>query len=91
MASIDLFQQWRTANNTAMVAAKATLVKSILALDGEGDPPTPDETEAVRSLRSLADDLFELAIARMGEAVAARRLRAKMEPSYVKTWAAPLV
>ena len=51
MDSIDLFQTWRNANQAAVVAAKAVLVKSILALDGQGEPPTAAETEEVRALR----------------------------------------
>ena len=93
MASIDLFQNWRIANQAATVAAKATLVKAFLSLDGEGEPPSQAETDEVRHLRGVADDLFELTIARVGDAVAARRLAAKAEAEahYDSTWVAPLL
>jgi hypothetical protein len=91
MASIDLFQDWRIANQKATLAAKATLVKSILALDGKGEPPAQAEMDEVRTLRGVADDLFELTIARMADAVAARRMAAKSQTPYDSTWAAPLL
>ena len=99
MDSIDLFQTWRNANQAAVVAAKAVLVKSILALDGRGEPPTAAETEQVRTLRCISDDLFELTVARSGEAVEARRLQPPPEPgsepehresTFASTWAVPM-
>lgn len=95
MDSIDLFQTWRNANQAAVVAAKAVLVKSILALDGQGEPPTAAETEEVRALRCMADDLFELTVARSGEAADARRLQPGPEPehhesTFASTWAVPM-
>lgn len=91
MASIDLFQNWRIANQAAALAAKDTLVKAILALDGQGEAPSQAETDQVRILRGVADDLFELTIARMGDAVAARSAAAGAEASYDSTWVAPLL
>ncbi len=103
MDSIDLFRTWRNANQTAVVAAKAVLVKSILALDGKGEPPTAAEIDEVRTLRCMADDLFELTVARSGEAVDARRLQPASEPgsepgsepehcesTFASTWAVPM-
>ena len=86
MSSIDLFQKWRIANQAAMLAAKAAFVKAVLALDGKGEPPSPAETDEVRTLRGLADDLFELAIARMGESVNARQLTVGQESQFPATW-----
>lgn len=46
---------------------------SILALDGKGEPPSQAEAQSIRRLRATADDLFQLAMAQMGEmAVMAR-------------------
>lgn len=90
MDSIDLFQTWRNANQSAVVAAKAVLVKSILALDARGEPPSAAEMDEVRTLRCVADDLFELTIARTGEAVAARRLLEGSESTFESTWAVPM-
>jgi hypothetical protein len=86
MPSIDLFQKWRIANQAAMLAAKATFVKAVLALDGKGEPPSQTETDEVRTLRGLADDLFELAMARMGEAVSARQPADRPESQFPATW-----
>jgi hypothetical protein len=99
MDSIDLFQAWRNANQAAVVAAKAVLVKSILALDGRGEPPSAAEIEQVRTLRCMSDDLFELTMARLGEAVEAQRLQPPPEPgtepehretTFASTWAVPM-
>lgn len=97
MESIDLFQTWRNANQAAVVAAKAVLVKSILALDGKGEPPTAAETEEARALRCVADDLFELTVARSGEVADARRPQPALqadaehrESAFASTWAIPM-
>ncbi len=95
MGSIDLFQTWRTANHAAVTAANVVLVKSLLALDSKGEPPAAAEIEEVRTLRCVADDLFELILARSGEAVAARQSRGEpesaVESGFVSTWTLPLM
>lgn len=95
MDSIDLLQTWRNANQAAVVAAKAVLVKSILALNGRGEPPTAAETDEARTLRCVADDLFELTVARSGEAAAARQplegqALESQESAFPSTWAIPM-
>jgi hypothetical protein len=90
MGSIDLFQTWRSANHAAVIAANVVLVKSLLALDGKGPLPTAVELEEVRTLRCVADDLFELTVARSDEVVAARQLRGDPESEFVSTWAVPI-
>jgi hypothetical protein len=94
MESIDLFQTWRGANHAAVLAANTVLVKSVMALDGKGEPPSAAETDQARTLRSVADDLFELIIVRAGEGVAARQSRGEPQPeadsSFASTWAVPL-
>jgi hypothetical protein len=91
MATIDLFQNWRNANHTAVTAANVVLVKSLLALDGKGPMPSAAELEEVRTLRCVADDLFELTVARSVEVVAARQLRGEPESHFVSTWAVPMM
>lgn len=101
MDSIDLFQTWRNANQAAVVAAKAVLVKSIVALDGLGEPPSAAELEEVRTLRCMADDLLELTVARSGEAAQARRPQPpqlteepeaeRRETTFADTWAIPML
>lgn len=61
------------ANRIATTAERTMLDASIRALDGKGEPPTPSEAQRVKRLRAAADDLFQLAMAQMGEmAVMAR-------------------
>jgi hypothetical protein len=65
--STDLFQKWRVANRVATAAERAMLNASLRALDGDGEPPSPAEAQRVRGLRTTADDLFQLAMAQLGE------------------------
>jgi hypothetical protein len=46
---------------------------SIQALDGKGEPPSQAEAQRVKRLRAVADDLFQLAMAQMGEAAVMAR------------------
>ena len=72
-SSTDLFQEWRVANRIATTAERSMLNASIRALDGKGEPPSQAEAQRVRSLRATADDLFQHAMAQLGElAVMAR-------------------
>lgn len=66
-SSTDLFQEWRIANRIATTAEKAMLNASIRALDGQGEPPSQLEAQRVKRLRATADDLFQRAMAQMGE------------------------
>jgi hypothetical protein len=91
MGSIDLFQTWRTANHAAVTAANVVLVRSLLALDGKGPLPTTAELEEVRTLRCVADDLFELTVARSSEVVAARQVPGEAESLFASTWAVPVL
>lgn len=71
--STDLFHEWRVANRAAAAAEKAMFDASMLALDGKGEPPSQAEALRIRRLHAAADDLFQLAMAQMGEmAVMAR-------------------
>jgi len=67
MGSSDLFRNWRLADQAAMAATQFTVTKSILALDGRGEPPSRDETETVKMLRRIADAQFTLAMVRMDQ------------------------
>lgn len=69
MGSSDLFGNWRVADQAAMAATQFTVAKSTLALNGMGEPPSPDETEAVKMLRRIAEAQFTLAMGRMGQLV----------------------
>jgi hypothetical protein len=69
MGSSDLLSNWRVADHAAMAATQFTVAKSILALDGMGEPPSPGETEAVKMLRRIADARFTLAMGRMSQLV----------------------
>ena len=73
MSSTDLFQEWRVANRVASTAERAMLDAFFRALDGKGEPPSQAEAQRVRRLRAAADELFQLAMAQLGElAVMAR-------------------
>lgn len=85
-SSTDLFQKWRLANQAAMLAAKATVLRAVLALDGKAQPPSQADIDEVRDLRGLVDDLFELTMARMGESVGARGFFVPPDPSFPATW-----
>jgi hypothetical protein len=65
--STDLFHEWRAANRIAAAAEKAMLKDSIRALEGKGEPPSPADACRLKRLRADADDLFQLAMAQMGE------------------------
>jgi len=76
MGSGDLFEEWRTAHQQAVAAARAMLMKSMRALDGLGDPPSPAEADEVRRLRRAANREFHAAMARMDDAVRPPEARA---------------
>ena len=70
MAPGDVFQQWRHANQQAKVAEDTMFRRSLLALEGTGEPPSQDDAEAVKRLRREADHLFAQAMAQLGKAIA---------------------
>ena len=67
MRTTDLFGSWRLADRAAMAATNFTVEKSMRALEGRGEPPSREEADAVKRLRSAADHQFLLAMARMDE------------------------
>jgi len=67
MGSSDLFRGWRLADQAAMAATQFTVTKSILALDGMGEPPSQDETQAVKTPRRIAEAQFTLAMVRTAQ------------------------
>ena len=71
MGTTDLLQNWRAANFAAMAATRAAARKSMLALDGRGEPPSASETAAARNLHAKADDLLEITLERMRQSVTA--------------------
>ena len=66
----DVFQQWRNANQQAKVAEDTMFQRSLRALEGAGEPPSQDDAEAVKHLRHEADQLFAVAMAQIGKAIA---------------------
>lgn len=70
VVSSDVFQQWRYANQQAKVAEDTMFRRSLRALEGAGEPPSPDDAEAVKRLRREADHLFAMAMAQIGKAIA---------------------
>lgn len=80
-SSTDLLQEWRDANRIATAAERAMLNASIRALERKGEPPTQAEAQRVRQLRATADDLFQLAMARMGEMAGMARNGGRLTPA----------
>jgi hypothetical protein len=66
----DVFQQWRNANQQAKLAEESMFRRSLRAMDGAGEPPSPDDADAVKRLRQEADQLFAMAMAQIGKAIA---------------------
>lgn len=85
--STDLFQEWRAANRMATAAERAMLHASIQALECKGEPPSANEAQRIRRLRAAADDLFQLAMAHMGELAMMARTggRGAASPSGIAT------
>jgi len=64
----DWFQAWCAAERAAVQAIRATALKSMLALERQGEPPSADEAEEVRRLRARANALFEHGMAALAAA-----------------------
>lgn len=56
--SIELLQQWRMANQSAITAEKDILIASLDYLAGKGAEPTDVDRERTRQKRREADHLF---------------------------------
>jgi hypothetical protein len=65
--SSDIFKEWRAADQAARAAEQAMFAEAMLALDGLCHPPSPIHAQQVKTLRQSANELFELAMAQMGE------------------------
>lgn len=72
MASADVFEKWRAAHQEAAAAVQELSRKSVRALEGAGEPPSREEAEQLRRLRSEADQEFEAAMACIVQAVSGR-------------------
>ena len=60
----DVFREWRAADQAARSAEKAAFDEAML---GRCEAPSFEKTEQIRSLRTRANNLFDLAMARMSE------------------------
>jgi hypothetical protein len=78
MIPSDLFQDWRKAHEAATAAEKAMADRSILALEGQGEPPSATEAQQAKRLRASANDVFERAMAVMDEFVRSNAHRSRV-------------
>ena len=67
---IDRCQAWRIADRAAIQASRAATRQALLALAGQGEPPTARQTAEARRLRELANALLLDALAAMRAAAA---------------------
>jgi len=62
---IDIFQEWRIADRAAHAAEQRVMRDAISSMDDSGPPPTTQDREAAHRLRSIANDLFVIAMAEL--------------------------
>jgi hypothetical protein len=65
--SSDLFREWRAADQAARNAEKAMFDLAMLALDGQCHPPSANDAQQIKALRQKANELFDLAMAKMND------------------------
>jgi hypothetical protein len=73
--SSDLFREWRAADQAARNAEKAMFDLAMLALDGQCHPPSANDAQQIKALRQKANELFDLAMAKMNEGKASSAAR----------------
>jgi hypothetical protein len=64
-ATDTLFDKWRAADREAHTLERALMLATVRALETGGDPPTDEQWQAARSLRGIANGLFQLAMAEL--------------------------
>ena len=80
----QVFAVWREADAQARAVEGAVLGASLLALDGQGQPPSVAQQQRARELRGIADGLLQSALLEMtappedrpADALLAQRARA---------------
>jgi len=65
--SSDLFEAWRSADQAARIAERSVFCQAMRALDGMCEFPSPATKGLSRNLRAKANELFEIAMAKMDE------------------------
>jgi hypothetical protein len=64
----QIYDEWRAADLSARSMEDFVSAGSLLALDGQGEPPTTAEQDEAHELRRLANELLESAMADMKKA-----------------------
>lgn len=64
-ASPNVLTAWRIANDAARLVEDAVLAASLRALDGHGQPPSIEDRQRAKQLRSAADSLLHKAFGEM--------------------------
>jgi hypothetical protein len=67
MNSSDLFEAWRLADQAARTAERSLFCEAMRSVDGMCDFPSSAKTEHGKNLRARANELFEIAMAKMNE------------------------
>ena len=62
---IDIFQEWRIADRAAHAAEQRVMRDAISSMDDSGPAPSLEDRAAAHRLRSIANDLFVVAMAEL--------------------------
>jgi hypothetical protein len=68
-----LLSEWRTADRQARLLEQSIAVAWLAVLDGNGEPPPPEQIAAVHRMREVANDLFNVAMTEMASRAAELR------------------
>ena len=62
---IDIFQEWRVADRAAHAAEQRVMRDAMASMDDSGPAPSREDRDAAHRLRSIANDLFVIAMAEL--------------------------
>lgn len=82
-ASIELLQQWRVANHSAITAEKEMLIASLDYLAGKGIEPTDADRERARQKRLAADALFKTTMTQIANVMAFQSVKRGAKREYL--------
>ena len=84
MTWMNWFESWRAASRAANEAMRVAERKSMVAGDGLADRPTETETQEIKRLREVADELFRQATT--GMRLCTRQVRTGPRLGYDEIW-----
>jgi len=62
---LDIFQEWRVADRVAHAAEQRVVREAMASFDDNAAPPSAESKDTAHRLRSVADDLFVVAMAEL--------------------------